>query len=117
MKVIKASNNSKALSRINEMMESLEKFIRDIDDNTFWFSTKMNLSDASSTAHFLSVYNNGKEITSLGDSELVEKTKLLCQSIESVWSFTAECNDLDLMEYRELERHFYSLKNTLAKKS
>ena len=115
MKTEKASNNE-ALSRINGMMDSLAKFMSDIDDNTFCFSTKMHLCDASSTAHFLAVYNNYKEITSLGDSDLVEKTRLLCQSIEAVWSFTGECNDLDLMEYRELERHFYSLKNTLAKK-
>ena len=77
MKVEKVSNNSKAMSRINEMMDSLAKFISDIDDNTFWFSTKMHLCDASSTAHFVAVYNNGKEITSLDDSDLVEKTRLL----------------------------------------
>ena len=103
---------------LNSMIESTEKFIAHIDDDILWMSTKRHLIDAFWSAYWLKGTNQKKPVSmidGLKDKALTDATSKFRDAIRSVFEFTGECNDVDLLEFEEMRKCLIDLKNCLKK--
>ena len=103
-----------AVARVDSILASLDEFVSDVNQNVLWMSTKKHLSDAATDAWALVTHQDGKELSALGDRELMESIATLADSVEIVNQFTQECHDVDLMDYREMERQLIAVKKAWA---